>query len=952
MPIQTSQTCFSAGIRKYRVLVSMLALAATTLIAGCSTNSSSDGESDIATSQRALDSDGDGICNPGLSEPAGSCTGSDNCPFTANPSQDNLDGDRAGDACDPDVDGDGVPNAVDNCPLNANALVNGVQPDLDGDGVGDACEDDMDGDGIPDDGDGSGIAGDAYCTGGNVVNCDDNCPRVPNPMQADANGDGVGDDCDEDEDNDGIIDSEDNCPTTPNPNQENSDGDDTQGDACDYDRDNDGVCDPGSPQVGCVGNDNCPDTSNAYITCVNGDPVMGDTYCGMWAAGTCGPDDRCTLQADLDGDGRGNACDLDDDADGIPDMSDNCPNTANNDQADTDGDGVGNACSDDIDGDGIINAQDNCVLVINPDQADSDGNGYGDACDDDMDGDGRADIEDNCPTIPNYDQANVDGDSMGDACDPDIDNDTVLNANDNCPYDSNPNQANMDGDQFGDVCDLDRDGDGYDNVADNCPDTSNPTQADADGDGVGDACDDDGDNDGIPDATDNCPTVFNPGQEDLDDDGLGDLCDDDADGDGETRAAGDCCDLGTEAPPNVICNDTTAAAINTSAVEICDRLDNNCSGTVDEGVDDDLDGWADAASGQTCPTSLGGAGDCDDTNPSINPGAAEVCNGLDDDCDTQIDEGGVCTAPGMEICNGLDDDGNGVPDDIFACVQNTVVSCTTSCMTVGTAQCDANCTLGICQPPAEACTNAVDDDCDGLVDCFDPDCAGVGPCAGCTDADNDGFFAEAGCGTLVDCFPADPTRYPGGPEVCGDGVDDNCNGVADDGCSGCLPTEICGNLIDDDCDGLVDENCGNMTNITFAFTGPAVYGGSYSYLGGAIWIEGYVPGLMSWGTICSAAMDTNASPTDFACLVSLPTGYNLVFQVYMTVSGSPPGTIYWGDQSYTNYGGHGSNQGTITVNGGAVPVTLIQAPAYSDPNPTQHGEIGELLVYNGQIAIP
>jgi hypothetical protein len=108
----------------------------------------------------------------------------------------------------PDTDGDGVPDATDNCPLVANS----DQADNDGDGQGDACDADDDNDG---DLDGA-----------------DNCLLVANSDQADNDGDGQGDACDADDDNDGDLDGADNCPLVANPDQADSDGDGI-GDACD-----------------------------------------------------------------------------------------------------------------------------------------------------------------------------------------------------------------------------------------------------------------------------------------------------------------------------------------------------------------------------------------------------------------------------------------------------------------------------------------------------------------------------------------------------------------------------------------------------------------------------------------------------------------------------------------------------------------------------------------------
>jgi hypothetical protein len=151
------------------------------------------------------DLDGDGVPDE-----------TDNCPLIPNSDQVDQDLDELGNLCDNDLDGDGFINSADNCP----DLENPEQLDLDGDNIGDDCDSDVDGDAVPD--------------------TDDNCSLVANSDQADSDGDLSGDACDADDDNDLVSDDMDNCPVSSNPGQDDFDSD-GEGDACDGDTDGDSV---------------------------------------------------------------------------------------------------------------------------------------------------------------------------------------------------------------------------------------------------------------------------------------------------------------------------------------------------------------------------------------------------------------------------------------------------------------------------------------------------------------------------------------------------------------------------------------------------------------------------------------------------------------------------------------------------------------------------------------
>ncbi|MFA6099667.1 MAG: hypothetical protein WC750_02165 [Patescibacteria group bacterium] len=128
--------------------------------------------------------------------------------------------------------------------------------------------------------------------------------------------------------------------------------------------------------------------------------------------------------------------------------------------------------------------------------------------------------------------------------------------------------------------------------------------------------------------------------------------------------------------------------------------------------------------------------DCKDPDCTGNSACPEICyDHVDNNGDGKVDcEDPQCvgTASCNELCDGIDNNGiNGI-DETFECPLGSLdPTCTTSCGTQGQRTCGTGCHWGTCNPPLHetACNDTKDDDCDGLVDCYDPDCWGTATCA-------------------------------------------------------------------------------------------------------------------------------------------------------------------------------------------------------------------------------
>ena len=261
------------------------------------------------------------------------------------------------------------------------------------------------------------------------------------------------------------------------------------------------------------------------------------------------------------------------------------------------------------------------------------------------------------------------------------------------------------------------------------------------------------------------------------------------------------------------CNDNNAS-IHPGAEEACDDVDSNCDGSADDADDDGYRRCEECEDPEADTSPAFHCQDCDDGDAEVNPGAEEVCDGVDNDCRPETDELVDLDGDGFNPCEGdcseLPDDGQDKSGSEF--------EGPTDLDGDGQSFCDGDCN------DQDEVLNSLDVDGDGETSC-ESDCDDSDPAQNTADLDEDDFTSCGG-----DCDDSDPAARPFNEEICNDGIDNDCSGLPDDldldedesispdcggpDCDDEDPTVFpdageeaftCLDDLDNDCDGIIDD---------------------------------------------------------------------------------------------------------------------------------------------------